>query len=472
MKWHIGGKPYLAQQLGCDKEEGRRGFLQLMDPGLGKTATELNNHVDLANDRLVDMLVVVAPNFLKSNWVIESDKWGAGLKWGTWPECKEFTHKHDAMAINYEAILASGGEVLRGLTRKRKIHLVLDECQRVKNHSSAITKELVYDIAKDCRHRSGLTGSPMSKSPEDLYPQLRLAGGLNGTKHTIFKKRFCLTGGFKGRQVKGVQNEDALWKLVDEYGFRAKKEDYLDLPPKTYSPLNVVMNKELQQHYMSMAEGFYVDVGLDDDIVAEMVVSQLIKLQQISSGFVYDSDRNTHTLVPMDRLNKFKALMEVLDSRGNTSKTLVFCHFAPTGAGLVDTIHKITGEKPAYILGGMKTKDVDLQKAMFNDASGPQVMVCQITAGKEGHTLLGDPVKNPCRTTVYYEHNFNLLDRLQSEERNYRIGQLGSVDYIDLISSPVEGVTLGANRAKKSLVDYVVDRIPMIKNPDNGRMAA
>jgi SNF2 family DNA or RNA helicase len=50
-------------------------------------------------------------------------------------------------------------------------------------------------------------------------------------------------------------------------------------------------------------------------------------------------------------------------------------------------------------------------------------------AGATGITL------HAARTVIYYSNSFNLVDRLQSEDRAHRIGQEHPVQYIDLVAS-------------------------------------
>lgn len=56
------------------------------------------------------------------------------------------------------------------------------------------------------------------------------------------------------------------------------------------------------------------------------------------------------------------------------------------------------------------------------------VFVGNPSAGATGLTL------NIAKVSIYYSNNFKLIDRLQSEDRNHRIGQDEEVEYIDLIA--------------------------------------
>ena len=69
------------------------------------------------------------------------------------------------------------------------------------------------------------------------------------------------------------------------------------------------------------------------------------------------------------------------------------------------------------------------QIALFQQKNGPaRYFVGNTQTGGYGITLTA------ANTVVYYSNNYNLEQRLQSEDRAHRIGQTGSVTYVDLIA--------------------------------------
>jgi hypothetical protein len=445
----------------------RPGFLWLHEQGLGKTATALANYVRCKAGLLVNTIIVICPQSLKGNWPRESKQWGLDITWNVWPDVTSIA---EGYVVNYEAMIGRGGDWVEDMVQHRSVFLVLDECHRIKNPSSKVTRQIIGNIRKDAMICRGLTGTPMTQSVDDLWPQLRLAGAVNGMKSTIFRARYAERGGFMGKKVIGIKEHrlEELWALVDTVAHRALKTDWIDLPPKLYREHTSILPPILRNHYMTMMEEFIVELEDERLVTAKMVVSQLIKLQQISSGFVYNNvtrdgreNRAVERLVETRLLPKFKDMMEIIQANGADSKTIVFCHFGESALELIRYIGESIDERPAYLVGGMSTSDVEREKARFNgeiEGDSPSVLVAQISAGKEGHTLLGDVKRGcPCHTVIFYEHNFNLGDRLQSEDRPHRIGQKNAVLYVDMISSPVEAATRAAIVAKKTLVDWVVD---------------
>ena len=67
--------------------------------------------------------------------------------------------------------------------------------------------------------------------------------------------------------------------------------------------------------------------------------------------------------------------------------------------------------------------------ALFQQKNGPtRYFVGNTQTGGYGITLTA------ANTVVYYSNNYDLEKRLQSEDRAHRIGQTGSVTYVDLIA--------------------------------------
>lgn len=471
MSWSLKGIPFEVQRVALERSSDQKGYNWFLEQGLGKTAVALEDFGRLQRAGAVDHLIVISPNSLKGNWVAESKSWQSDAEFRMWDTPKNWQSnskfRGNASVFNYEALISTAGDVVENLLKSRRCMVVLDESHRIKNPNSTVTRRILGQYAKDAIIKRCMSGTPMTNTVVDLWPQLRMAGALNGSNPVTFKKRFGIeVPGFKGhKKVIGVKNEEELQEIIASCGFRASKAEWSDLPEKLYrEPIKVALPDKLKAHYQTMLEEFVVMVNDDTMVASEAVVGQYLKLQQISSGFIYDGD-TIHRLIETVKLPKFQALMDVLDSNGQSSKTLVFAHYRTTCSELISNIEKQTGEKPAYLVGGMKPEEIGYQKDAFNSDQGPSHMVLQLSAGKEGHTLLGGLTKR-CYTTCYYESNFNLGDRVQSEDRNHRYGQVNPVLYNDFSSSPIETKIIRAYQRKKALVDYVIDNRPRLTKDD------
>lgn len=464
MTWRLKGAPFSVQVKARQLAEGRNKYLWLMEQGLGKTAVALDDYLEAREKGLVDGLAVVCPNSLKTNWQDEAASWGSGIDFTLWP-FKGDPRKvvKEAVAINYEALTNAksdpkeGGQALLDLFANRRMYLVFDEVHRIKNPQSNVGKFVLGHLMKGATIRRGMTGTPYGNTIIDLYPILRLAGELEGKNPFQFRNRYAQMGGFMGKQVVGINpdHQEELFALVDGCGFRALKKEWTDIPDKLYRTQRIPMSDAVARAYKEMQEDFMLLLN-DQAVTAPMIITQMMKLQQISSGFIRDEQGVDHHLVEHSALPKFKGLMDVLDGNGTTSKTLVFAHFSHTVKALMRCLTQELGTTPAYIIGGMKDQEIRDQKALFNQNGGPSVMVLQSQAGKEGHTLLGGE-DIPCHTSVFYESTFDMIVRSQCEDRSHRFGQKSNVLIHDFVSSPIEAYVIKALQSKQDVATAVLD---------------
>ena len=279
---------------------------------------------------------------------------------------------------------------------------------------------------------------------------MRALGEVNGMNYFAFRATFCQMGGYLGKQVIGPKDPSALNQILQGCSFRATKDDWIDLPKKIYLTRDVEMSPQQQRHYKEMKTEFLTMIA-EQEIDANMVITQMLKLQQISSGFIMDASGVAHRIEGPD--TKLAVLHEVLEE--STGKVLIFTWFRETTRVLGETLRE--SHRPAMIGGGMVSGQILEQVERFNNDPSCRAMVCQIQSGKYGLTLLGGEGPDRCSTTVFYENSFSLDARLQAEDRNHRIGQDKPVVYVDLVASAIERVAINALRKKQDVAAAVID---------------
>lgn len=430
--------------------------------GMGKTAIALNEYVSRDD---VDLCVVVSPQSFKADWKLAADEWGVGyLNSGMWPhDPLPFTWKQGIYAVNYEAVSRSKAkEPLQKLLSERRCMLVVDESSALKNPTSGFTKSVI-ELCKRAKVVRLLNGTPMTQSPMDLFGQLRALGELNGWNSVSYRNRFAVLGGYMGKQIMPeVKNGEELAGILDGCSFRALKSDWRkDLPPKSYVPVHVELTDVQRRHYSTMMEEFYTLVG-NDEVIAEMVITQMLKLQQISSGFLLDGKKVVRVVEPKDN-PKLRAVLEIA---GNTyGKTIVVHHYRAAGELLMEAMTR-ADLNPARIQGGMKAHEIIEQKRKFNDDPMCRVLVGQEHATALGHTLLGQPGQDRCTRMVFFENSFSLYYRSQIEDRIHRGEQDLLCSYYDVVCSPVEEATIKILTAKKDMaasLDEIIKAVYLTK---------
>lgn len=463
--WLLNKPPYPAQAEAVKRVEHQPyGYAYFMEMGLGKTAVQINEFVRLKMENKVDKMVVFAPFTISENWAEEVSMWTDGkLRAQVWP-WKEWDETADVYILYYEA-LAVGGcagvDFLDEIVKKYRVLVSLDESTQIKKHNAKRTIALLQR-RKEFAFTRVLSGAPMVQGPQDVWAQLKFIGALDGTNFFQFRHRYCQMGGYRGRQIVGVRRDmvGELNSIVDASAFRAKKEDWLDgLPPKVYHIRKVQHTARQASMYKEMLDDFMVQLDSGALATAEMVVTQMLKLQQISSGFIIDADGVEH---PIPGANpKLDEVRRLLDEE-IVGKVIIPTYFRYSTRMLME---ELATYGAVGIIGGQEKEDVQEAKVRFNSDGSCRVIICQSSSSKYGHTLLGDQsgetpdLSGVCADTIFYENSFSLDDRIQIEDRNHRIGQRYSVNITDLVSSGVESRVARALQRKKALAEEIIDAV-------------
>lgn len=436
-----------------------------MEQGLGKTGVAYADFLAHFMMEWCEIMVVVAPFYLMSEWELEAQKQGVKFPVYTWPqEIPRDQQPPFAYIMNVEAARAGRGyEFLDKLLDKHKAWFGIDESTLIKNFKSLAFTELMK-LAQKVAMRRELSGLPMPHDVMDLWPQLRFLEQLSGVNPYAFRNRFAVMGGYMGKQVKGIKNEEQLHKIMDECTFRALKKDWAkSLPPKIYKERRFEMTKRQKEHYHEMEEDFItlVDQGNPETAVfADQVIHAMIKLQQISRGFIMDGEKVAQELVPIDKNPAIQTLKATLDA--TQGKTLIFTQYRHSTELLTEVLnahYKSSGGRVKMMIGGMDKEEIRASKDEFNNDPAVRGFVLQVAVGHRGHTLLGsEGPTTRCSSTIFYENNYNYEHRAQGEDRNHRWGQdADCVDYTDFVCSKMDEKFIASFVKRQSLVDAVLN---------------
>ena len=445
MGWHLKGKPFDVQLAALKAARGKDGFAYFMEMGLGKTATTLNEMVETSMEH--DAYVVLCPNSMKQVWADEAEAWGAKFDIQVWPRINTSHQERGTLLImNWEALLSKGGQYLYAYMFNRSIYVAGDESIYIKNPRAKRTKvflELIT-MAKTVRL---LSGKPIVNSPLDIWAQLKAVGARTFRNPFAFRNHFCVMGGWQGKQIVGARNEEELSALIDSVSFRATKAEWTDLPEKLYARREYEMTKTQARLYKGMLDNFMIELE-NEAVTAPMVITQLGKLQQIASGFIYKEDGGGEPLFKGNpKIDLVKEILEEVNG-----KVIVFVKYRFSGGMLEEALEPYG---VVTLRGGMTRDEQKEAMAAFNGNDDIRICIAAVSSAKYGLTLLGTS-ERPCHTTIYYENDFSLDARAQSEDRNHRHGQKWPVTYIDLVGSPVEKKVIKALQKKENLVKALI----------------
>jgi SNF2 family DNA or RNA helicase len=419
-----------------------------MEMGTGKSKVLIDNLGTLFLEGKCNFALIIAPKGVYRNWVakeipehMSDDVPHRVIRWVSSPNKKqkqELNSIKDAYSgltifvMNVEAFSTVKGQNA-GIWLANKLGkfglIAIDESTTIKNHKAKRTKSLMK-IAAGFSYRRLLTGSPVTKSPLDVYSQCEfLRPGLLGyDSYWAFQSRYAVVkkqnmGGRSFTQVVGYRNLDELTDRIDRYSYRVLKKDCLDLPEKTYTARYIPLTKEQKMMYERIQREALMLFDDGEMVTAPAVITQLLRLQQVLSGHI-KTDEGKIVTFPTKRMDALEEIMEE-----HNGKAIIWSRFRYDIQAIVLTLQKEYGKHSAAGYFG-DTGDEERNDIVrnFQDPNHPlKYFIGNPATAGYGLTL------TEADLVVYYANDFNLETRIQSEDRAHRIGQKNPVTYVDLI---------------------------------------
>lgn len=312
--------------------------------------------------------------------------------------------------------------------------LIVDESTIIKNRSAQIT-DMVTKFSKNCSNVYILSGKPAPNTPLDYFNQIKIIHPyVFGNSFTKFRDNFFYQYDYFGYDWRLREDRRELFtRLLDVCSIFVSKTDCLDLPEKTYLIREVEMESKTMTHYKAMERQQLVCLK-DRDIPAPNKLASIMKLRQISSGFIIDTENQV-----TERLDKAKVneLANVLEELGD-EKAIIWINFKEE----VKAIEEMMQAKGyTYVTAYQGTADVDESIEAFKNNTA-QFIIAHPKTLKYGVTFTGKSMVKNCTYAIYYSLSFSFEDYYQSHDRIYRKGQTEPCTFIFLLSKDTIDYTL------------------------------
>jgi SNF2 family DNA or RNA helicase len=442
-------KPFEHQKEALKKSWAAKTYALFMEMGTGKSKVLVDNIAMLYDRGAIRGALIVAPKGVYKNWhdiefPVHLPEHVAHTKvlWEASKTIKKqleldtlFDDKGDLkiLIMNVEAFSTKKGldfahrflNIFLG-----KALIGIDESTTIKNPTAKRTKSILK-IGNLASYRRILTGSPVTKSPLDLYSQCEFLDPwhLGHSSYYSFRSRYAhmVDRNFGGKRVQLVVSYRKLPELTEKlnkFSYRVLKEDCLDLPPKLFTKRIVELTDEQKKVYAQM-KSLAMAFTEDGKVMSTVnVMTQLMRLHQVTCGtFKADDGTITHL-----ENNRIQALMDCIEDVDG--KVIIWANYREDIKKIADALKKAYGEASTVEYWGEVDAGVRQDNiAQFQDVKGPtRFFVGNAQTGGYGITLTA------ANTVVYYSNSYDLEKRLQSEDRAHRIGQTGNVLYIDLVA--------------------------------------
>ena len=446
MNYKFKTKPYAHQLKALEMSWNKEVFAYFMEMGTGKSKVLLDNIAMLFDKGKINSVLIVAPKGVYKNWydseipihlpdhidrnvvlwkslITKEQK----LKLDSLFE-HDFT-KLQILIMNVEALSTSKGlNFARQFLNIRKALFAVDESTTIKNPGAKRTKNILQ-LSKMGKYRRILTGSPVTKSPLDLYTQCSFLDPylLDFTSYYAFRNRYAemRTANFSGRSVQvvtGYKNLAELSEMLKPFSYRILKDDCLDLPPKTFMKRIIQLTPEQKKVYQQMKATALA--MLNGKMVTTMnVITQLMRLQQITCGHFKADDDSVQDI----KNNRIDELIDVLEEV--EGKAIIWAHWRHDIDIIVASIEKQYPGSVVTYYGDTTIEDRQKAIKKIQDPNSKvRFLVGTTQTAGYGITLTG------ASTMIYYSNGYDLEKRQQSEARIDRIGQKKPMTYIDIIA--------------------------------------
>jgi SNF2 family DNA or RNA helicase len=469
MHYKFKTKPFAHQLKALEMSWDKKVFAYFMEMGTGKSKVLIDNMSMLYDKGLINGALIIAPKGVYKNWFdseipthmpdhIEKKMvlWESTASKSKELELKTLfksTFDLHILIMNVEALSTKKGkQFAETFLNCHKALMAIDESTTIKNPGANRTKNII-SIGKDVAYKRILTGSPVTKSPLDLYTQCWFLDPwlLDQQSYYSFRTRYALMKKImvSGRQIEivvGYRNLAELSEKVKPFSHRVLKDDCLDLPPKTYMKRTIQLTEEQRKVYKQMKEIALATLN-GKLTTTHNVITQLMRLHQITCGHFKSDDGQTQKIAN----NRLDELMDVLSEM--EGKAVIWAHYRYDIEVIVEAIKKEYGDNSVVTYYGDTSTD-DRQKAItkIQDPNSPvRFIVGTPQTGGYGITLTG------ASTMIYYSNGYDLEKRQQSEARIDRIGQEKPMTYIDIIAeNTVDEKIVKALRTKVDIATQVM----------------
>jgi len=468
MNYKFKTKPYghqiKALEMSCNKSY----FAYFMEMGTGKSKVLLDNIAMLYDQGKINGVLIISPKGVTGTWYkqeipthlpdhIETETilWQANITKGQSKKLGRLFKTGEELHIlvmNVEAFSTQKGvDFAAKFLSCHNCLMAVDESTTIKNPDAKRTKN-ICKLASYAKYKRILTGSPVTKSPLDLYKQCDFLQPelLGHTSYYTFRTRYAVmrTANFGGRSVQivvGYRNLEELAEKLKAFSFRILKDDCLDLPPKTYMKRIVKLSAEQEKVYKQMKHLALAEME-GKTMTTATVLTQLMRLQQITCGHFKADDGSLKNI----KNNRIDELLDVLAEV--EGKAVIWAHWQHDVQNIIEAIRKVYSFNAAVDYYGL-TPNPERQTNIdrFQNDDKCRFFVGTPQTGGYGITLTA------ASTMIYFSNGYDLEKRQQSEARIDRIGQKFPMTYIDImVEDTVDERIVKALRKKVDIASKIM----------------
>lgn len=474
-------KPDAHQLKYLQEHAQNKAFALFWEMGVAKTKPTIDNICLLYAQGEINGALVVAPNGLDLNWLVEEipkhlpDEFAAVSRIHRFntktakakyaKDQRKFLLSHHGLAwllMSYDAFMTEDGkEIALKFAEQRETFYVLDESSAIKTPAAKRTQRIVRTSWR-AKYKRILEGTPITLGAEDIYKQIEFLDNTFWARHgwdniALFRNYFCVyettptwvktkegPKNIELNKLVGYKNLEELNKLIQPISSRLLKKDVLDLPPKIYSPIYFELTPEQRKLYDALENEYRVELENGGYVASTLAIVRMLRLHQISCGYLPmesdDPDGEPLYVIPgkNPRLNLLEQLVDSIEA-----PTIIWCKYRLDMSLIKDMFKKKANSKPLAVYDAQSTDAEKLEaKRRFMDGDC-NWLLATMQSMQRGHTL------HRAENCIYYSNGMNMGMRKQSEDRAHRRGLEHPVNYIDLLGVQTQDKNIMLNLCRK-----------------------
>ena len=338
--------------------------------------------------------------------------------------------------------------------------IVYDEIHKLKAAGSKVSR-FAARLWRRNRFILGLSGTPFpSGSKDDAYGQYRaLDPAVFGTNHGRFQNRYFVIEmdarwdkkkkeAVEYPVLAGTRNEEEFERLLGLTMFRVEKQDVMDLPETITVKRYFELDDKERSAYEDIQEEL-VTLVKSGEATATNALSKVIRLQQITSGFI-KTESGIEEIIGRSKANTLKKVLR--DEIPRNEPVCVFCKYRKD----LETVRQ-TSEELKLRYKEVSGSHKDLERGQY--PSDCDILGVQVQSGGLGVNLVKSAY------CIYYSLGQSLGQYLQCRDRLHRGGQTRQIMYIHLVAKKtIDEVIYQAIEEKKEFVDEILKQIKKIKS--------
>lgn len=447
------------------------------DPGCGKTLAALSCYAELRKqDPNLKLLVICPISLIYGAWIKEIEKF-TNFQWYNFHSntCRNDDKGaiNGIFILNFEYLInKSKFQSCKDALNKGSWMCVIDESSKMKNYKSVTVDRLngswedgkfTSGIKNFCKYRLELSGTPAPNIEWEYWPQMFfLYDTILGDNFYKFRNKYFQLQ--RGREIipGAIFNKAALREMFDKgykYEFNeamreeffgrlkpwchmVKAKDCLDLPDQVDEYRTFEMKDEQARIYKEMKTQYIAEIKQESNklqgnipkdheeytssinvIVANIVLTKMMKLRQITSGFAID-DTNTPRALSTKIPEKIKLLLDIIEEIGN-AQLIIWCQFKYEMTMIKNYLSEIADYSQLH--GGIPDHERPAELDNFLSRKN-RFLIAHPKSAAHGLTLVN------CRYEVFFSMDASYESYEQARKRTHRHGQVNSCVYFHLIA--------------------------------------